>query len=146
MTFMSKYILSKTSDKHTTIIVKIDETKGYRFTPKNEIKYDLLISNIIIVNNKLKEFILIKRDKKKLELFFEFVTSDDDESAGVADIVLDDLKRYREIVRYKYRKHLNDKYINILLKKLNLIEKELKTKQLNQINNMKSKEISSKSR
>ena len=136
-----KYILIKDNNKNSTTLIKVDESKGYKFLPKNNIDYSLKVKHIIIVNNQIKEFVLIKRDKMKLEFFFKFVTDEDDETDGVLDIVLDDLTKYREIVRYKYRKHLNDKYINILLKKLNLIEKEVKTKQINQIKQIENSKV-----
>ena len=51
---------------------------------------------------------------------------DDDDSAF--RIALNDLTRYREIVESKYRKYMDDKYISLLLKKIDLLEHEMKSK------------------
>ena len=42
--------------------------------------------------------------------------------------ILNDLKRYKQILQYKYNKYLGEKQTELLLKKLNLNEKELKVK------------------
>ena len=56
------------------------------------------------------------------------LTENDDEDPSTIREALNDLTRYRDIIEYKYRKYLDDKYVDILLKKVNLLEHELKTK------------------
>ena len=55
------------------------------------------------------------------------INNDDDDDEAFRQ-ALNSLSRFKEVVEYKYRKFLDDKYINILLKKLDLLEKEVKSK------------------
>ena len=41
---------------------------------------------------------------------------------------LNDMTRYKNIINYKYRKYLDDKYVNRLNKKVHILEQELKRK------------------
>ena len=88
------------------------------------------------------EKILKKKIKRKLNLYLNYIIeeSGDDDSCRVA---LNNINRYKDIVEYKYRKYLDDKYINLLLKKINLLEKKIKSnliyKELNATPSLKGK-------
>ncbi len=53
--------------------------------------------------------------------------TEDDDASSLKE-ALDSVSRYKDTVEYKYRKFLDDKYIDLLLKKINLLEHELKSK------------------
>ena len=42
--------------------------------------------------------------------------------------ILDDIKRYKQILDYQYKKYLGEKETDLLLKKLDLINKEISVK------------------
>ena len=58
--------------------------------------------------------------------------SDDEQGDGVFSEVLNDLSRYKDILEFKYKKYLNAEYIELMIKKINLLEYELKLKIMNQ--------------
>ena len=56
------------------------------------------------------------------------VIDDDDEDPENLELVIDDVARYKNIIMNKYSKFLDKKYIKSLLKKVGMVELELKEK------------------
>lgn len=114
--------------------VYIDYTKlnGFKFKPKNAIKYKgIKVNTLVVVKPSFIEKLLKKKVKRKLDFYLNYIISlmDNDEDDGT-DLkeALTDLERYKSIVEYKYRKYLDSKYINLLLKKIDILEHEIKMK------------------
>lgn len=134
------YVIEK--HKYDDKVVQIDcgKMNGFKITPKNEIEYDgVVVNSLLLMKPSFIEKILKKKNKIKLEYYLQYMialTENDDEDPSTIREALNDLTRYKDIIEYKYRKYLDDKYIDILLKKVNLLEHELKTKLIyKQMNN-----------
>lgn len=116
-------------------IIDIDYTKldGFKFNPKNQDEYDgIMVNEMVIINPSFIENVLKRKTKKKLELYLKFIISliDDNSSASDDDLreALNGLVRYKTIVENKYRRYLDERYMNVLIKKITLLEQELQTK------------------
>ena len=112
-------------------IYKISIDNGLDITPRNRISYGIVVNRLIVFNQAFIEKIIKKRIKRKLELYLQFIIEyiDDDSDDGEAlREVLNDIERYKSILKYRYNKFLEEKYLSSLEKKLNLIEKELNVK------------------
>lgn len=121
-------------EQHNGDKIYIDYTKfnGFKVKPKNNIKYKgIKVNSLVIIKPIFIEKLLKKKVKRKLNFYLQYIISlMDDESSDPSDLkmALDDLERYKSIVEYKYRKYLDQKYINLLLKKIDLLEHEIKMK------------------
>ena len=109
--------------------------KGFEFKPKNNIKYKgIKVDSLTIIKKSFVEKLLKKKVKRKLDFYLNYIINnmdeDDSETAGGLNEILNDIARYKAIIEYKYRKFLEEEYINLLLKKINVIEHELKLKLL----------------
>ncbi len=126
-----RYYVSKNKNNQ---IVELDRKRieGFDVTPKNSVKYDgIIVNKLVIIKQSFVEKILKKKIKKKLELYLKYIVDfidGDDESGDTLREVLNDVTRYKDIINYRYRKHLGDKYIDMLTKKIDLLEYELKVK------------------
>ena len=104
---------------------------GLDITPKNSNKYGIYVNKLIVTHYEFINAIVKKRIKRKLELYLryiiEFIDDGDDDGNSINQI-LNDMKRYKQILNYKYNKYLEQKYIDALSKKMDLIEKELALK------------------
>ena len=108
-------------------------SSGYDITPRNRFSYDgIQVNKLIIIKTTFIEKLLRKKIKKKLESYLQHVIDllddDDDANDGVLSEVLNDLTRYKDILEYKYRQHLNQEYVSLMIKKINILEYELKLK------------------
>ena len=129
MTKINYYITRETKYNKMSNINLLD---GLDLTPKNNLKYEGIVVNKLVVTNKsFIEKIIKKKMKRKLEtylsFFLEYMSDGDDDGTSINQI-LNDIKRYKQILEYKYKKYLGDKYTDNLLKKFEMLEKEFSIK------------------
>lgn len=129
---MSKHynICKKTTDGKL-IILNFDAINGFSISPKNNIKYDgIVVNKMVIVNPSFVEKIVKRKIKLKLEKYLKLIISiiDDDDDGDAYKEALNDLTRYKSILDHKYKKYLDDKYLTVLNKKIQIVEYELKNK------------------
>lgn len=138
---MSKgYYISK--DKNTKDIVYFDYDKidGFDIKPKNSDKYGINVNKMIIVRPSMIQKLLMKKTQSKLEMFLKqiyYLMENDDTDGDTLREALNDMTRYKNIINYKYNKYLEEKYLDKLNKRISLLEKELKKKQMYLDNNEK---------
>lgn len=127
---MKHYTVARLKSNKEMIVVNYDKFDGYKVTPKNNINYPgIKVSSLIIIKPSLIEKVLKRKVRIKLDYYLKYLIAvADNDDATDARKALNDLARYKEIVEYKYRKYLDDRYINVLLKKIAVLERELKAK------------------
>ena len=132
---MKGYYLSRQPKTGEIIYVNYDKFKGYNITPKNSIKYDgVRVNKMIIVKPSMIEKVLKRKIKNRLDLYLRTIVEimDENDDTGTSGIreALNELTRFKNIIKYKYEKHLEEKYLTILNKKIEILEYELKKKLL----------------
>lgn len=143
-----KYFVTEENGK-ITVQLNSKNLEGFKIKPLNNIKYDgILVSKMTLVSPKAIQNILIKKTKRKIDEFLQFIINgadDDDTDPSNLRLVLDELEKYKTLVRAKYAKYLDKKYLEALNKKMRLIEKELK-EQIKETEYVYQSEKQSKSR
>ena len=129
------YVCKKGNDREI-VCMDIDKLKGYGFSPKNNVKYDgIVVNKMVIIKPSMIEKVLRRKIKKKLDLYLKliikFIESDDSSTGDALREALNDLTRYKNIIEYKYKKYLDENYLRILLKKIALLEYELNSRLIN---------------
>lgn len=129
------YYINKNNSSKEIIYLDYDKLKGFNFSPKNNIKYDgIVVNKMVIIKPSMIEKVLKRKIKKKLDLYLNliirFIESDDSDSSDTIREALNDLTRYKSIIANKYRKYLDEKYLKLLIKKIALLEYELNSKLL----------------
>lgn len=132
---MKGYYLSRQPKTGEIIYVNYDKYKGYNITPKNNVKYDgVRVNKMIIVKPSMIEKVLKRKIKNRLDLYLKTIVEimDENDESGTSGIreALNELTRFKNIIKYKYEKHLEEKYIILLNKKIEILEYELKKKLL----------------
>ena len=131
---MKGYYISRQPKTGEIIYINYDKYKqGYNISPKNNIKYDgVKVNKMIIVKPSMIEKVLKRKIKNRLDLYLKTIIeimedSDGDSSSGIRE-ALNELSRFKNIIKYKYEKYLEEKYIILLNKKIEVLEYELKKK------------------
>lgn len=132
MTNNRYYITRKNNSVGVDATIDYSKIGGLDISPKNRISYDgIIVNKLVIIKSSFIERILKKKIKRKLELYLkfimDFIDSDEDDGDSLRE-ALNDITRYKDIINYKYRKYLGDKYIDQLLNKIEFLEHELKLK------------------
>lgn len=131
-----RYYINKKNSNKEIIFIDYDRMKGFNFSPKNNINYDgIVVNKMVIIKPSMVEKVLKRKIKKKLDLYLKliikFIESEDSDNGESLREALNDLTRYKSIIAHKYRKYLDEKYLMILVKKISILEYELNSKLLN---------------
>ncbi len=127
---MSNYKIDK--DNKYQSVVQIRDLDGYDFRPRNKVN-QVTVSKVTIVDNLMIDKILtIKFDKtfRRLIALAMRVLNDDDASDDDVRIVLDEEKLIKEILQNRYAKYIRREKELLFLKKLKVIENEMRMKQI----------------
>lgn len=131
---MGHYFISKKNYNGEVVFVNYDKVNGYKVSPKNNCHYDgVKVNEMIIIKPSLIEKIIKRKIKNKLDFYLKIIIDNlDDDSSDDTRIALDDLSRYKKVIKEKYSIYLDEKYMDLLNKKINVIERELKNNLLNE--------------
>lgn len=128
----SKYSLQKESKESAKIKLNKGKVNGYKVKPRNKVKEISKVNSVMIVNPSFIDKVLKRKIKKKLDFYLQYIINvlDDDDDSDDTDLklALNDVARFKSIIEYKYSKYLDQKYIKLLINKLNLLEHEIKLK------------------
>ena len=128
---MKEYILKQNGDKKELFSGDIDFT-GYKFNSKRS-KNIIKVSNVTVVDPKMiNEILTIKFNRrfKKLLTLVSAVLNDTDASDADTALALDEVQLVKEILLNRYQKFLNQEKEELFLKKLRVLENELRLKQV----------------
>ena len=127
---MSGFLI-KRSDSDKEIKVMEYDKGGYDFKPKI-MSSSCEINKIAIFNPSMIDIILSKKIEKQFKrvaaITYDVLSSDDDESASDAVIALDDVSKLRAIILNKYQKFLDKEKEKMYIKKLRILENQLRSK------------------
>jgi len=124
------YTIIKTNYDGEITLKNYKKIEGYKVNPKNSFPYKgIAVESMFLIKPSFIEKIIKKKIKRKLEFYLNYLINLNDNDDGTSSrIALDELTRYKEAIEYKYRKFLDDKYFNLLNKKISLLEREIKMK------------------
>ena len=128
----TKQNLIRKNEYDGNLIYMGDSSEGFKVKPKTTLKYDgIKVSNLVLVNPSFIDKVLKRKTRIKLEYYLKLIIDQmDDDDSNPTDLrqALNDLTRYKSIVKNNYSKYLEQKYIKLLLNKISVIENELKSR------------------
>ena len=126
---MKQYLISKEKYNGEIVYVNYDKLKGYKFTPKNNFPYDgIKVNEMIIIKPSFVEKVINIKIKNRLDFYLKLIIENLDGADDSDDTrkALGDLERYKKVINERYSIYLDDKYMELLNKKMDVIERELK--------------------
>lgn len=128
---MASYLVKK--EHKDEKVVSFKEYDGYVFKPKLNKEQFIKVNSIKIVDAEMIDRILTMKFNKsfnRLVALAMAVLNDDDADDSDCEIVLDEAQLVREILLNRYQKFLSQKKEELFLKKLRIIENEIRMKQV----------------
>ncbi len=125
---MRQYLISKKNYNGEVVLVNYDKLNGYKLNPKNNYQYDgIKVNEMIVIKPSLIEKIIKRKIKNRLDFYLKIIIENlDGDNDDDTRIALGDLERYKKVIKEKYSIYLDEKYMELLNKKMGIIEKELK--------------------
>jgi hypothetical protein len=127
---MSSFLIKKNDEEKDIIVLNLDNI-GYDFRPKMT-GTDHEINKITVFNSSMIDIILTKKIEKQFKrvaaIVYDILNSDDENSDSDIAIALDEVSKIRNIILNKYQKFLDKESEKMYLKKLRVLENQLRTK------------------
>ena len=127
---MAGYLINK---KHSDdSVVSIRELDGYTFKPRPNSNY-IKVNKVTIVDRMMIDRILSMKFDKAFNRVVRLalrVINDDDATGDDCEIILGEVELVRQILLNRYQKYINQEKEKLFLKKLRLIENEMRMKQV----------------
>jgi hypothetical protein len=126
----TKFLIVKDKETKEVRYFDYDKIDGYNLKAKKNTNFfdDINVSRVIIINPSFSEKIANKKMDAKFErllTMMNIVCEEDDTGEGL-DIVLNEANKFRMELINKYRKYIEAEKLELMLKKIEIIEKELK--------------------
>lgn len=127
-----KYFIVKEKGSKAITYFEYDKIEGYDLSPKKGVKIEdaINVNKVVIINPTLAEKVARKKlnlkFKKLLQLLNIIFETDDDTGTAYRE-GLNEVSKLRLELLNKYRKHLEEEEeVNLMEKKLDILEQELK--------------------
>ena len=134
MATQKHYFIVKNQQNGEIAYIDYNKIAGFSFKPKNNVKYNgVVVNKLVVMKPSFVEKVLRRKTKKRLEMFLQFIIKllDNEETSSDPSMVraaLNELTRYKQLVKNKYRLYLEERYASLLIKKIEILEQELKSK------------------
>jgi len=128
----TKFLIVKDEKTKEIRYFDYDKIDGYNLKAKKNTNFfdDINVSRVIIINPSFSEKIANKKMDAKFErllTMMNIVFEEDDTGEGL-EIVLNEANKFRMELINKYRKYIKAEKLALMLKKLEIVEKELALK------------------
>ena len=128
---MANYLIKKKHKDES--VVSIKELEGYTFKPRLTKDSYIKVNAVTIVDKVMIDKILTMKFNKSFKKVVQLamrVINDDDADDDTAMIVLDEVELVRQILLERYHKYISKEKEQLFLKKLRIIENEIRVKQI----------------
>lgn len=145
-----RFVVTKDENTQTITYKEYDSFKGYDVKPKNKLsKEDIInVDEMVIINPSLIEKLISKKCKKTLERILKlisFIYDDDETGEESVTLALNEIAKFKELLDTKYKEYMKEKEYKLMLKKLEILENEVKLRKL-YLNSKENSEKKSKGR
>lgn len=145
-----RFVVTKDENTQTITYKEYDSLKGYDFKPKNKLsKEDIInVDEMVIINPSLIEKLISKKCKKTLERILKlisFIYDDDETGEESVELALNEIAKFKELLDTKYKEYMKEKEYKLMIKKLEILENEVKLRKL-YLNSKENREKKSKGR
>ena len=136
MAINQRFLIVKNKDSKEIKYFDYDKIDGYDLKAKKDMTFSdaINVSRVIIINPSFSEKIATRKMNAKFERrinLMNYVCSEDDGNDETnLDIVLDETSKLRRELINKYKKFISEEKIQLMLKKLDIIERELKLRKV----------------
>ena len=130
-----KFVIRKDAKTDVITYMEYEKLKGFNVKPKDNFNFEDMINvnEMIIINPTLIEKLIDKKCKRTLEkliMMLSIIDEDDSDDSSSVDIVLDELERFKTLVTNKYEEFMEKEEYKMLLKKIDIIKKELELRKM----------------
>ena len=125
-----RFLVVKDKDDKTIKYFEYDKLQGYCVTPKKNVRFQdaINVDRMILINPTLIEKMIDKKVKRRFEYLINLISvvcESEDESGDGYYLALNEAEKFRREIINKYRNYLTEEKLQLLEKKIAILEDEL---------------------
>lgn len=129
MAISRRFVVKKEAQEETITYMEYEKLKGFNVKPKDSLEIEDMINvnEMIVINPGLIEKLVSKKCKRRLEkiiMMLSVVYEDESCDDGSIEMVLDELEKFKSMIRKKYKDYLKKEEYKLYLKKIEILESE----------------------
>lgn len=129
MAISRRFVVKKEAHEETITYMEYEKLKGFNVKPKDSLLIEDMINvnEMIVINPGLIEKLVSKKCKRRLEkiiLMLSVVYGDEASDDGATEMVLDEMEKFKTMLRKKYKDYLKKEEYKLYLKKIEILESE----------------------
>lgn len=126
-----RFVVEKKAKEESITYMEYEKLKGYDVKPKNNIKFEDMINvnKMVIINPSLTKKLVDKKCHRTLEKIIKmlsYIYEDDSGDDAPLHLVLDEIAKFKSLIIGKYKEYMEEEENKLLLKKLEILEAEVK--------------------
>ncbi len=131
MAISKRFVVKKEAKEETITYMEYEKLKGYNVKPKDSLKLEDMINvnEMIIINPSLIEKLVDKKCKRKFEkiiMMLSLIYDETSDDEAPIELVLDELEKFKTMLRKKYKEYLKHEVYKLYLKKIEILKAEAK--------------------
>jgi D-serine dehydratase len=131
MAISRRFVVKKEAQEETITYMEYEKLKGFNVKPKDSLEIEDMINvnEMIVINPGLIEKLVSKKCKRRLEkiiMMLSVVYEDENSDDGAIQMVLDEMEKFKTMLRKKYKDYLKKEEYKLYLKKIEILENEAK--------------------
>ena len=130
MPITQRYLVVKEKDSKELKYFEYDKLSGYGIKPNAKIRDAIQVNKMILINPGMVQKLITKKINKKFSRLLKLLTivyeNEDDETGEGYREALNEISKLRLEAHNKYRMYMEKTEFDILEKKLNILETEVK--------------------
>ena len=133
MSEFTKFTVCKKAKKNKITACEFENLKGLSVSPKKDFKLDGMINvskvtlyNPVLIKNYVSK--KCKRNMDKILKLLKLLFDSDNTDPSSFMLALNEIEKFRQLIMFKYKEYMDKKEYNILIKKLEILEQEVKNK------------------
>lgn len=129
MAISRRFVVKKEAQEETITYMEYEKLKGFNVKPKESLSIEDMINvnEMIVINPGLIEKLVSKKCKRRLEkiiMMLSIIYEDESCDDGTIELVLDELEKFKSMIRKKYKDYLKKEEYKLYLKKIEILESE----------------------
>ena len=125
-----RFLVVKNKDSKDIKYFEYDKISGYNIKPNPNLKFQdaINVNRMILINPSLIEKMVDRKIKRRFDYLINLLSivyENDDESGDGLQLALDEAEKFRNELCNKYREYVKKEKLELLLKKIAILEDEL---------------------
>ena len=125
-----RFLVVKNKDSKMIKYFEYDKLHGYVVKPNPNLKFQdaINVNSMILINPTLIEKMVDRKIKKRFDYLIKLLSfvCDNEGSDEAIDLALNEASKFRQEVINKYKAYISQEKLDLLLKKITILEDELK--------------------